>query len=415
MRRIVNEPTAAALAYGFHEREADKHLLVIDLGGGTFDVTLMEIFEGTLEIVASAGESQLGGEDFTTRIVSEALKREGRQLERTEFESPLLVSRLRQEGERAKRALADADDAVVRVPNQNGELLDDAASHRLTADEFRGVVKPLLDRIRGPIDRVLRDGDVAADAVDEVLLVGGATRMPVLRDLVEDRFGRPGLTRFDPDRVVALGAAVQAALIADDRAVDDMVMTDVCPFTLGVNTVKSFGAEVRDGYFTPVIDRNTTIPVSREMPFQTTYAQQRQVLVEVYQGEHRRVEKNTKLGEVVVDGIPPGPAGQGIFIRFTYDLNGILEVEAYAEGQESRKARAVLTQHATALDPAELAAAVDRLKDLKFYPREDQETQRLLRQAEESLVRSARCSGNRWKRRSTRSRPPSRRPTVQRS
>ncbi|TWT98114.1 Chaperone protein HscC [Botrimarina colliarenosi] len=382
VRRILNEPTAAALAYGFHDRDAEKRLLVVDLGGGTFDVTLMEVFEGTLEIIATAGASQLGGEDFTSRLVSEVLKTQGKQLELVELQAPLYAARLKVECERAKKALGEEDEASIRLPEEDGTISDSAKRVRVGEAAFAKATAPLLERIAGPIDRVLRDGGSTADDVDSVILVGGATRMPVLQRLVEERFGRPPLVQFDPDQVVALGAAVQAALIADDRAVEDMVMTDVCPFTLGVDTAKTFGAQVRSGYYTPIIDRNTTIPVSREHVFSTTQPNQRMVQIDVYQGENRRVEKNLKLGELTVTGVPPGPAGQDIFIRFTYDLNGILEVEAYAAGAEEKKARVVLTQHAASMDADELAEAVERLGRLKYYPREDQESQRLLRAAE---------------------------------
>lgn len=382
VRRVLNEPTAAALAYGFHQRDSEKTLLVVDLGGGTFDVTLMEIFEGSLEIISTAGESQLGGEDFTNRIVAEVLRGLGEQLEVAELKTPLRVARLRQECERAKIELASAPESTIRLPGDDGALAEGGKRVRVTAETFARAMRSLLDRIAGPIDRALRDGRSSMDAVDEVILVGGATRMVALRDYVATRLGKPPLTRFDPDQIVALGAAVQSALIADDRAVDDMVMTDVCPFTLGVDSVKEFGSQYKSGYYVPVIHRNTTIPVSKEQPFQTIAPNQRQIKLEIYQGEHRRVEKNLKLGELEVDGIPPGPAGRVVFVRFTYDINGILEVEAYPEGAEQRKQRLVITQHAQGLRPEELDEAVKRLAKLKYYPREDRESQRVLRMAE---------------------------------
>ncbi len=180
---------------------------------------------------------------------------------------------------------------------------------------------------------------------------------------------------------MALGAAVQAALWAEDRAVDDMVMTDVCPFTLGVETVKEFGRRIQEGYFTPVIHRNTTIPVSREEMFSTMSTNQREVRLVVYQGEHRRVEKNLKLGELTVSGIPPGPKGQPFQVRFTYDLNGILEVEAYIP-ETGKKFQTVITQHAQSLSKEEIEKAVANLQQLKFYPRDELENQQLLRFSE---------------------------------
>lgn len=385
LRRIINEPTAAALAYGFHDRDAEKKLLVVDLGGGTFDVTFMEIFEGTLEIISTAGESQLGGEDFTNRLVAEVLKKEGQQMELAELKMPLMVARLHKECEQAKRLLGEQAEATIRVPSTDGTMPEEGARFELNSERFAEAVKPLMDRIAGPLDRVLRDGESNFDDVDEVILVGGATRMPLLVQYVERRMSKKPLMRLDPDTVVCLGAAVQAALIADDRAVEDMVMTDVCPFTMGIDTVKELGTQMKQGYFMPIIHRNTTIPVSKEYPVSTVQANQQVMQIDVYQGEHRRVEKNHKLGEMSVKGIPLGPAGQVVFIRFTYDLNGILEVEAYPEGQEDHKQRIVISSHASDMTDTELSEAVERMRQLKYYPREDQESQRLLRYAEQCV------------------------------
>lgn len=381
VRRILNEPTAAALTYGFHDRTAEKKLLVVDLGGGTFDVTLMDVFEGALEIVATAGESFLGGEDFTERLVSGVLRTRGIQLEVAELQRPLQVARLRQLCEEAKRTLTTQEKASVRLPDEQGQLDDKSRRVEVSREQFAKLAASLCERLKGPLGKVLRDADCRPEEVDDVIFVGGATRMPVIADFVADYLSCQPLATFNPDEVVALGAAVQAALIADDQAVDDMVMTDVCPFTLGVQTAKEFGSEVKSGYFTPIIHRNTTIPVSKEMTFGTMHANQREVVVDVYQGENRLVEKNHKLGELKVVGIPPGPAGKEICIRFTYDVNGILEVEAYVPGA-TQKFRTVLTQHSQHMSAEQLAEAVERLQSLKYYPREDAEIQNLLRFSE---------------------------------
>jgi molecular chaperone HscC len=384
VRRIINEPTAAALTYGFHDRQAEKKLLVVDLGGGTFDVTLMDVFEGTLEIVATAGESQLGGEDFTDRIVATVWQREKIPLETAEIKFPLRTARLRQECEAAKRQLAEHDSATIRIPNAAGVFEANAARVRLQRTTFGSICQSLMERIKRPVDRVLRDGKLDPEGIDEVLLVGGATRMRMIRDFVQSYFGRPGRQDFDPDQVVALGAAVQAALIIDDRAVQDMVLTDVSPFTLGVEVVKEFGGRMSDGYFQPIIHRNTTIPVSREESFSTVTANQTEVRLRVFQGESRRVKDNLLLGELQVTGIPPGPAGQEVLVRFTYDLNGILEVEAIVPGS-GKRFQTVLTQHASSLSREEIAAAVKRLQQLKFYPRDDLRNQRLVLFAERMI------------------------------
>ncbi len=384
VRRIVNEPTAAALTYGFHDRGSDRKLLVIDLGGGTFDVTLMDIFEGTLEINATAGESSLGGEDFTDRLVSVVLAQKNIQLETAEMQHPLLVARLRQQCEDAKRAFLSEEKTYVRMPENDGSLNEQNKRIAVTRENFVKISQPLMERLQRPVGRVLRDAELEPDQVGDVILVGGATRMPIVRDFVREFFHKEPLCTHNPDEVVALGAAVQAALIENDVAVDDMVMTDVCPFTLGVETAREVGTRVMDGYFTPIIHRNTTIPVSREESFQTLSPNQREVLLKVYQGEGRRVKDNLQLGELRITDIPPGPAGKEIFVRFTYDLNGILEVEAIVDGT-GRKQRCVITSHAASLGPDEVEEAVRRMQALKFYPREDVNNQRLLRFAERMI------------------------------
>ncbi len=384
VRRIVNEPTAAALTYGFHDRGSDRKLLVIDLGGGTFDVTLMDIFEGTLEINATAGESSLGGEDFTDRLVSVVLAQKNMQLETAEMQHPLLVARLRQQCEDAKRAFLSEEKTYVRMPENDGSLNEQKKRIAVTRENFVKISQPLMERLQRPVGRVLRDAELEPDQVGDVILVGGATRMPIVRDFVREFFHKEPLCTHNPDEVVALGAAVQAALIENDVAVDDMVMTDVCPFTLGVETAREVGTRVMDGYFTPIIHRNTTIPVSREESFQTLSPNQREVLLKVYQGEGRRVKDNLQLGELRITDIPPGPAGKEIFVRFTYDLNGILEVEAIVDGT-GRKQRCVITSHAASLGPDEVEEAVRRMQALKFYPREDVNNQRLLRFAERMI------------------------------
>ena len=381
VRRIINEPTAAALTYGFHDRQAEKHLLVIDLGGGTFDVTLMEIFEGTLEIVATSGESMLGGEDFTDRLVSAILQREGLRLETSEMREPLRVARLRESCEQAKQLLAASEQAEILFPDASGIVAGDAKSIAVTRGNFGKLMEPLLERLLGPINKALRDGGRDPGDIDEVIFVGGATRMPCMMEFVSQRLNTKPLMTFNPDEVVALGAAVQAALIVEDRAVDDMVMTDVCPHTLGVEIAKQFGSQMNAGYFEPIIHRNTTIPVSKESVFYTIEANQYSVKLRVFQGEGRRVKDNLPLGELSIEGIPPGPAGTEFIVRFTYDTNGILEVEAFVPSS-GKKYRTVLTQPESSLSQDEIAEAIERMQAIKFYPRDDLENQRLLRYCE---------------------------------
>ena len=383
VRRMINEPTAAALVYGFHGRDDEKNLCVIDLGGGTFDVTVMEVFEGTLEIRATAGESMLGGEDFTDRMVSAVLASEGTPLEIAELQQPHRVARLRGECEKAKRSLAEAELCRVRLPELDGSYAEKPKRFKLTRDDFAKLCDPLMQRIAGPIGRALRDAELQPTEIDEVILVGGSTRMTVLRDFVADFFQRQPIAQHNPDEVVALGASVQAALIEQDAAVDDMVMTDVCPFTLGVEVVKEFGGHFQDGYFQPVLHRNSTIPVSKEETFSTVAPNQTEVTLRVFQGDARKVKDNIELGELKVKGIPPGPPGSPLYVRFTYDLSGVLEVEGYAPG--GQKFRTVLTNLIQGLSTEQIEQAKQRIDKLKFYPRDDLENQKLARLAERML------------------------------
>jgi molecular chaperone HscC len=381
VERIVNEPTAAALAYGFHEARDEKVLLILDLGGGTFDVSVVDLFDGTLEVRASSGESFLGGEDFTRTLAARVLDRLGHPFERTEVEAPLLVARMIQQCELAKCRLSRHDTATVRVPDRRGDFDDDSPTVALSRAEFEAWTQHILARIELPIRRVLGDARLRREDVDEVILVGGATRMPVVIERVTQLLGKSPQRRLNPDEVVALGAAVQAGLIARADSVEDLVVTDVAPFTLGVEVSKQFGHERRHGYFLPVIERNTTIPVSRVERLSTVEPNQTGVKVKIYQGEGRRVEDNLLLGEFEVTGIPRGPAGQEVDVRFTYDLNGVLEVEATVVDTRQQFSH-VITRYARGLSAEQVRRAVQEMAKLKTHPREEAANRFLLRRAE---------------------------------
>jgi len=260
VERIVNEPTAAAMAYGFHEGRKEKLWLVFDLGGGTFDASVVEVFEGVLEVKSSAGETFLGGEDFTRSLAARVLEAVGLSFERTELVAPRLVSRLMQQCEIAKCRLSREEATTIRVPSNDGDLGPDCRQITVTRAQLQEWTANTLARVELPIRRALGDAGIGWKDLDEVVLVGGATRMPAVVARVTQLFGKPPQCRLDPDEVVAWGAAVQAGLIACDRAVDDLVVTDVAPFTLGIGISKLFGSERRDGYFLPIIHRNTPFP-----------------------------------------------------------------------------------------------------------------------------------------------------------
>jgi molecular chaperone HscC len=381
VERIFNEPTAAALAYGFHEQREDKLLLVVDLGGGTFDVSVVEIFDGTLEVRASSGESLLGGEDFTRALAARLLEGQGTSFERTEMEAPLLVARMLQECENAKCRLSRLESTAVRLPNRQGEFPPDARELSVPRQQFQAWTQHILARIELPIRRVLGDAKLRREDIHEVLLVGGATRMPLFVERITEVMGKAPHSRINPDEVVALGAAVQAGLIARDASVEELVVTDVAPFTLGIQISKQFGAEHRPGYFLPIIHRNTTIPASRVERVGTLHPHQKQLNIFIFQGEGRRVEDNILLGEFEVAGIPPGPAGQEVDVRFTYDLNGVLEVEATIV-KTGRRITHVVAKHAKGMSARQIQQAVAEMARLKTHPREEQTNRLLVKRAE---------------------------------
>jgi molecular chaperone HscC len=381
VERILNEPTAAAIAYGFHEARADKKLLIFDLGGGTFDVSVVELFDGALEVRASAGETSLGGEDFTRAVAARVLDGLGASFERAEATTPLLVARLVQQAEVAKCRLSREEAAVVRVPDAAGEFTATAKEVTVTREQLEAWVGPTLARVELPIRRALADARLTRDGIDEVILVGGATRMPAVVRRVKELFGKDPHRRLNPDEVVALGAAVQAGLVGRAGAVDDLVVTDVAPFTLGVEVAKSFGPDIQAGYFDPVIDRNTTIPVSRVKRYSTLRPNQTAITVKVFQGESRKTADNLLLGEFDVKGIPPGPAGQDVDVRFTYDLNGVLEVEATVVAT-NKTVTHVIARHARGLTEEQVRRAVREMEKLKAHPREEAVNRFLLARAE---------------------------------
>ena len=282
-----------------------------------------------------------------------------------------------------KRKLGEEDEVTIRIPSTNGSL-EDARQVLLTKETFLREVNALMEKLARPVLKAMRDAELNADRIDEIILVGGATRMPIIKDFIYDTFGKEALCKYNPDQVVALGAAIQAALIEDDAAVEDMVMTDVCPFTLGISTSREIRGQLHSGYYMPIIHRNTTIPVSKEESIVTLYPGQTELLIQVYQGEARKTENNIFLGELEVKGLPVSKDCTQALIRFTYDLNGILDVEAYIPST-GKKHQTVLTNHVASLNEKEINEAIKKMQDLKFYPHDKAENRHLLLFAEKSL------------------------------
>lgn len=381
VRRIINEPTAASLAYGIHEQDQEKTVAIFDLGGGTFDISIVDFFEGAIEVRASAGEAILGGEDFTRSIAGYVLSQKGMAYEHVEMKHPKLLSRLIQQCESAKRTLSREETSSIHIPEPDGSIKENSAAFELNRTQLRESCSTLIGRIELPIRRAMGDANLTRNEIDEVILVGGATRMPIIVELVQRLFEKPPLARHNPDEVVALGAAVQAGLLSKDKAVEDIIVTDVAPFSLGVSVVKEMGRELREGYFLPIINRNTVIPCSRSHSLVTIHPNQTEISLEVYQGEARRVRDNTLLGKLNVKGIPRGPAGQNLDVRFTYDANGVLDVETTIE-KTGVKSNLVITRHAKNMSKSELKKALAEMQALKIHPREDSANRFILKRAE---------------------------------
>jgi molecular chaperone HscC len=381
VERLLNEPTAAALAYGIHELDDETRFLVFDLGGGTFDVSVLEIFEGVVEVRASTGDNRLGGEDFNDVMIELFLERVGKDWSRKDRGEPQLTQRLRVAAERARRELTDGTETSMSVTWR-----DVAHEAVICADDLEAKAAPLLARMREPVLRALRDSQIKADDLREIVLVGGATRMPIVRRAVTRLFGRFPSNAVNPDEAVAIGAAIQAGLKARDSALKEIVLTDVCPYSLGVETSERLpNGELRGGVFSPIIERNTVIPASRVKSFVTLRDGQRTVRFDIYQGESRQATDNILLSRMEIP-VPPAPAGEvDVEVRFTYDINGLLEVDVHVPKTGERRELVVMDEEgASAVDidkrRAELAA-------LKQHPRDADANKA-------ALARALRCFEN---------------------
>lgn len=383
VERIINEPTAAALAYGLHQRHRELRAVVLDLGGGTFDVTTLEILEGVVEIQASAGDVRLGGDDFDSAIVEHCVTYLERKLQVGVRKVPKAMARLREAAESARRRLSTHEStqiALLDLPLEGGRSIDFELP--LGRAEAEALFAPLLSRLQLPIRRALADSRRQAEQFDEVLLVGGATRMPCIARLAAQIFGRLPLRSLPPDEAVALGAAVQAGLKGGSQAVADMVVTDVAPFTLGISVASALGRSFMPGLYAPLIERGTVIPTSRMERVQTIVPGQSLLRVEVYQGEHSLCKDNQKLGEYRLEDLPTtDDTPTSVDVRFTYDLNGILEVEMTVVGTDRRETM-VLERAPGRLSAEEIRAARKAMERLKIHPREHLPAVTLLKRAE---------------------------------
>ncbi|GBR06864.1 molecular chaperone HscC [Asaia siamensis] len=372
--RLVNEPTAAALAFGLESRD-EGQFLVLDLGGGTFDVSLLNKFEGIMEIRASCGDSNLGGNDFRDLIA--ALFLADQRIEASSL-SPESYAQLIRAAESLKQALTTQDIAQERF-----HIASEPVEWTLSRERFEENATPLLTRLRAPVVRVMSDTSAEAAEIDEIILVGGASRMPLVRALVTRLFHRFPLAHPRPDHLIGLGATVQAGLVQRDSALEDLMMTDVCPFTLGTSTQDG---HTHENIMSVIIERNSIIPISRTRHYVPLVDGQAHILFDILQGENIRPEMNVTLGDVFV-ALPTGITRKDrVSVCFTYDVSGALEVEILVEktGALTRK----IFAGQSGLSPEDIEKRFVALQQIKLAPRDQIANHALVARAERLYAES---------------------------
>lgn len=366
--RLINEPTAAALAYGLGQTE-DSCFLIFDLGGGTFDVSIVELFDGIIEVRASAGDNYLGGDDFVQLLMKQFWKKNASVFSYIENTIPLDIEiALKAKAQHCLHVLSKESQTTL-----NFKWKDKEATLDVSQEEFASWSEPLLLRLRRPLERALRDARILPQQVDQIIMVGGATRIPAVRKMVTKLFGRFPSTSVQPDEAIVRGACVQAGLKSKDLSLKEVVLTDVCPFSLGI-------AVGLDEQFSPILERNTVIPASKVNTYTAMNKGQREINVRIYQGEHRLCKENIFLGELNIP-LPSNDDHLSIEVRFSYNPNGILDVdvEVPITGEKLQK---VVINHQSVMSPEQVEQARKQLQKLKIHPRDNLMNKSLLLRAE---------------------------------